>query len=159
MSVSCCSRGISPLLATIILVAITVSAGLVIYHLFFSLSGVAGSTASIEVVSADLIKASSKIMLSVTVKNTGSKPFVTCTVTVWGDDGFSHGPLNLKVNGQNISISNPLDPGSSASGTFLDSSIGGVDSYTIGKLYPIKVVASAADGSRIDKILTVTCRS
>jgi len=52
-------RGISPLLATIILIGITVAAGLVIYNLFFSTAGTLSAQLSIQVVSVDVVKMSS----------------------------------------------------------------------------------------------------
>ena len=152
-------RGISPLLATIILISITVSAGLVIYHFFFSTAGTASATISLEVVSVDLVKTGGKIMLSVTIKNTGSKPLQGATVTIWDDDGASHGPHNLQINGANVSSSNQVNPGAFASATFLDASIGGAGKYTVGKSYPVKIIITATDGSTLDKVVTVTCES
>jgi len=64
-------RAVSPLFATVILTAIVLSAGLVVYGLISGMFGSLTQRHSFEVVSVDLVKASSGGMLSITVKNTG----------------------------------------------------------------------------------------
>jgi len=137
-------RGISPLLATVILIAITVAAGLTIYHMFFSTVGVAGSTLSIQVVSIDLIKTGNTILVSASIKNTGSKPISSLTVTIHGDSGTA-----------TITLSN-IDPGETASNTVVNPS---GFSVTVGKSYPVKITATATDGSMLDKSMSVVCSS
>lgn len=80
-------RAISPLLATIILIAIVVSAGLVVYGLISGMFGSLMPKHSFEVVGVDLVKASSGGMLSVTVKNTGSATAFLVKVSVVTDGG------------------------------------------------------------------------
>ena len=150
-------RAVSPLLATIILIAITVAAGLVIYNVFFNTAGTVSSMTQVEVVSCDLIKAGSKVLLSVTVRNTGNKPITSCNVTIW--DGSSppaqKGPFDLCVGANPVSQTNPLNPGGFATVSKTETDLG--TAYTVGNSYPVKITARASDGSTFEKSLTVTC--
>jgi flagellin-like protein len=68
-------RAISPLIATIILIAITITAGLLIYNLFFSASSTASNVGQVEIMNAQLVVDSSgNYVLALTIKNTGTKP-------------------------------------------------------------------------------------
>ncbi|MGC9166009.1 MAG: archaellin/type IV pilin N-terminal domain-containing protein, partial [Thermoprotei archaeon] len=65
-------RGISPLIATIILIAITIAAGLLIYNLFFSASSTASSVGEVQIENAQLVVDSSgNYVLGITVRNSG----------------------------------------------------------------------------------------
>ena len=136
-------RGISPLLATIILVSITVGAGLVIYNLFFSTTGTLSAQLNIQVVSVDIVKTTSKTLVSATIKNTGNKPITECKVTIYGDSGSV--TLNL----------GSIDVGQTKSTT--NDNPGGGFSVTAGKSYPVKIYVKASDGSTLDKSMSVTC--
>jgi flagellin-like protein len=137
----CNRRAVSPLLATIILIAITVSAGLAVYSLFFSTAGTLSSQLSIQP-SVDIVKTSTTTLVSATIKNSGNKPINTCTVTVYGDSGTA----TLTII--------PIDPGQSKSTSQANPS---GFTVTIGKSYPATIVATATDGSTIDKTITVVC--
>ena len=137
-------RGVSPLIATIILMAITVGAGLVIYNLFFGTAGTLSAQLNIQIVSVDIVKTSSHTLVSATIKNTGNKPISSCTVTIYGDSGTA--TLNL----------GSIDVGQTKSTSATDPS---GFTVTAGKTYPVKITASASDGSTLDKSLTVTCTS
>ena len=137
-------KGVSPLIATIILMAITVGAGLVIYSLFFGTAGTLSAQLSIQVVSVDIVKTSSHTLVSATIKNIGNKLISSCTVTIYGDSGTA--TLNL----------GSIDVGQTKSASATDPS---GFTVTAGKTYPVKIAASASDGSALDKSLTVTCTS
>jgi len=141
-------RGVSPLLATIILIAITVAAGLVIYNLFFGTAGTASSQLNIQVQSVDIVQTSSVTLISATIKNSGNKPITYCHVFVYVEGTTTPVDLNLLPSGT-------MDPGQtkSASTTTLPSGA----SVTVGKSYPVTISVMASDGSRLDKSLTVTC--
>ena len=81
-------RAVSPLFATVILTAIVLSAGLVVYGLISGMFGSLTQRHSFEVVSVDLVKASSGGMLSITVKNTGSVTAFLLKVSVETDGGI-----------------------------------------------------------------------
>jgi len=135
-------KAVSPLLATIILIAITVAAGLVIYNVFFSTAGTIGAQLNIQIVSVDIVKTSATTLVSATVKNTGNKPISSCTVTVYGDSGTAS--LNL----------GSMEPGQLKSASAAYSS---GFTVTVGRSYPVKIEATAADGSTFSKSFTVTC--
>jgi len=154
-------RAVSPLLATIILIAITVAAGLVIYNLFFSTAGTVSTVTQVDVMSCDLIKTSAKTMLSITVKNSGNKPIYSCNVTIW--DGSSppaqKGPWSLNVGGSAVTNANPLNPGGFASLTAVSgSSPDPGTTYTVGNTYPVRIDVRASDGSTFTKSFTVVCQ-
>jgi len=136
-------KAVSPLLATIILIAITVAAGLVIYNLFFSTAGTISSQLNIQIVSIDLARTSSTGLFSATIKNSGNKPINGITVTVYLDSGTA------LLSGSGLT----LQPGQvwSNSTTFT------ATSATVGRSYPVTISVSASDGSKLDKSLTVTC--
>jgi len=135
-------KAVSPLLATIILIAITVAAGLVIYNLFFSTAGTISQQLNVQITSVDVVKTSTTTLVSATIKNTGNKPITSCTVTVWGDSGTATLSLGALDVGQSMSASTTNPSGFSV---------------TVGKAYPVKVDATAADGSTFSKSFTVTC--
>ncbi|MBO3809762.1 MAG: hypothetical protein FGF50_09255 [Candidatus Brockarchaeota archaeon] len=136
-------RAVSPLIATIILIAITVAAGLVIYNIFFSTAGVMSAQLSIQVVSVDIIKTSATTLISATVKNAGNKPITACTVTVYVDGGTVSLTLGSMEPGQTKSASTTTLPSGA--------------SVTVGRTYPVKIDATASDGSTISKSMSVTC--
>ena len=94
------SRAVSPLLAAVILIAITVSAGLVAYGFISSFFGVWSSRVSLQATSVDICRASGRTLLSVTVKNTGTEPVWVAVGSSIVSDGLSsidamnppHGP-------------------------------------------------------------------
>ena len=135
-------RGISPLLATIILISITVGAGLVIYNLFFSTAGTLSSQLNIQVVSIDIVKTSSQTLVSATIKNTGNIPITQCTVTIYGDSGTATLDIGSIEVGQTKSASAQNPAGFSV---------------TVGKSYPVEIYVKASDDSTLDKSLSVTC--
>ncbi len=135
-------RAVSPLLATVMLMAITIAAGLVIYSLFFNAAGTASSQLSIHVISVDIIRTSSTILVSATIKNSGNKPITSCNVTVYGDSGSA----TLQLG--------PIDVGQSKSASVMDPS---GFSVTVGKTYPVEIRARASDGSALHKSMVAPC--
>jgi len=138
-------KAVSPLLATIILIAITVAAGLVIYNLFFSTAGTISSQLNIQIISVDIVKTSTTTLVSATIKNTGNKPISSCHVYVYVDGTTT--PVDLDLGS--------IDVGQSRSSSTTTLPTEG--SVTVGKSYPVRVVAMAADNSRLEKSLTISC--
>jgi len=79
-------RAVSPLLATLILVAVTVAGSLLVYTLFSSSIGTLGSIRTFQVSDVDVVKSSIGVHLSFTVKNTGNARIVGLKVLVDGSD-------------------------------------------------------------------------
>jgi flagellin-like protein len=80
-------RAVSPLLATLILIAIVVSAGLVVYGIVSGWMGIFGANLKVQAASVDLVKAGDKALLSVSIKNVGNKPLAGIVVTGRDDNG------------------------------------------------------------------------
>ena len=135
------SRGISPLLATLILIAITIAGGVVVYQIFFRAAGTLGETLEVQA-SADIVKTQPVTLLTITVRNVGTKQIENCTVTFYGNDN-SEAVLELGAIGPGMSVSddvtNPLN-----------------FTVDVGRSYPVKIWARASDGSTITRTLTVT---
>ena len=101
-------RAVSPILATLILAAIVISAGI---YLYAQASGILHrwySRIDVQIVSLDLYKFEDKVLLSVSVKNTGSKPLAGIVVSGYDDNGKS---FSLALP--------PADPGSTTSNSLI----------------------------------------
>jgi len=101
-------RAVSPLLATIILIAIVLSAGLVVYAMLSGWMGIYSSMLSVQPTSVDLVIAGDKALLSVSVKNTGNKPLAGIVVTGYDDNGK---PFKLALS--------PAEPGQASGNTLV----------------------------------------
>jgi flagellin-like protein len=138
-------RGISPLIATIILIAITIAGGLLIYSAFFSTAGVLSAKGQVAVENMKLVKATSgAVNFTITIKNTGNKPVSELNVTL---DGEATATVTLPGNA--------LQPGQSV--YYSPSSL--TQSYVIGNLYTVIVSAKFSDGSTFSDAFTVMCTS
>jgi flagellin-like protein len=145
-------RAISPLIATIILIAICVVGGLMVYSIFMSTSGTMSARGQISMEAVDLVKnTAGDATFSITLKNTGNKPAVSLNVTLQGQTN----PLVLNVAGNPISSGNPLQPGQSATALL---SINAPAPYIVGNSYNVVIQAQFSDGSVFTKTEAVTCR-
>lgn len=140
-------RAVSPLIATIILIAITIAGGLVIYSNFLSSSSILGAKAQISIENVKLVKDSSgDAYLSLTIKNTGNKPVDT--------DG-----LVVKLAGEDVSVAlgSPLQPGQSVS--FVGVATPPAEGFVIGNTYTLTIEATFVDGSSFSDAIAVMCTS
>jgi hypothetical protein len=101
-------RAVSPLLATLILIASVVSAGLVVYGIASGWMGIFGANLKVQAASVDLVKAGDKALLSVSIKNVGNKPLAGIVVTGRDDNGK---PFKLALS--------PADPGQASGNTLV----------------------------------------
>jgi len=144
-------RAISPLIATIMLIAICVVGGLLVYSIFMSTSSTMSARGQISVEAVDLVKnTAGDATFSITLKNTGNKPAVSLNVTLQGQTA-----MKLQVNGKDISDSNPLQPGQSATALL---NINAPTQYVVGNSYNVIIEAQFSDGSVFTKTEAVTCR-
>ena len=142
-------KAISPLIATIILIAICVVGGLLVYSVFMSTSSTMSAKGQISVEAVDLVKQTDgTTTFTITVKNTGNKPAVSLTVKLADEEA-----QNLQVAGQNVSTNNPLQPGQSATLIYTPSG-----TYIVGNSYNYVVAATFTDGSMFTKTEAVMCR-
>jgi len=140
-------RAISPLIATIILVSITIAGGLLIYNIFFSAAGTLMAKGQVEVEAMDLVKdTEGNAVFTITIKNTGNKPVTALSVTLAGEAEAS---IDLSGVGGN------LQPGQSVS--HMNDALAG--SYVSGNSYNIVIEASFSDGSTFISTISVKCRT
>ncbi|MEM2597224.1 MAG: archaellin/type IV pilin N-terminal domain-containing protein [Thermofilum sp.] len=148
-------KAISPLLATVILIAITVAGGLLVYNVFFNTAGTVSTQLQVSVVSCDLVRAGSRTLLSITVRNDGSKPIYSLNVTIWDGGSTQRGPYSLYVGSNPVSQNNPLAPGGCASASLTEAQLG--TNFVAGNKYPVRIDALASDGSTFRHSFVVTC--
>jgi flagellin-like protein len=148
-------RAVSPLIATIILIAISVAGGLLVYTVFFSTAGTISAKGQLTVEAIDMVKdTGGNIAFSITIKNTGNKPIANpatghpLNITLATD---SHNPLNLDA-GKN------LQPGQSTS-TVLYSTTQIDNTYVVGNSYNVVIHVVFSDGSTFTTTTSVKCRS
>ncbi len=175
------SAGVSPLIATIILIAITVVGGVLVYTILTGYIGRYSGSDQVTVSSVQLSVAptagsdSGPGLLSVSVKDSG-------TSDVWGlslsllNLTNSGGPLNLTlvaVSDPNpigqVGKAAPLDPGLTASATFYvdcpassqtkSCSEGSPYQFIVDGTYEYQVTALFSDGSTYDATGTVSASS
>jgi flagellin-like protein len=136
-------RAISPLIATIILIAICIVGGLLIYSVFMSTSGILSSKAQVSVEAADLVVTTAgDKSFSMVIKNTGNKPVTELNVTL---NGEAEAEVTLPTGG--------LQPGQSVAYTATLS-----EDYVIGNTYNVVIKAECSDGSTFVTTTGVTCR-
>jgi flagellin-like protein len=134
------SRAISPLIATIILIAITVVGGLLVYSIFTSTSNTMSAKALVSVETVDLVKgAGDSKQFSIVVKNTGNKPISHLTITL-ASEGIADETVTLQP-GQSVAYSK------TPSG-----------SYVVGNSYIVVIEAEFSDGSTFVTTTGVMCR-
>jgi flagellin-like protein len=144
-------RAISPLIATIMLIAICVAGGLLVYTIFFSTAGTISAKGQLTVEAIDLVKQTDgAVAFTITIKNSGNKPISAPTSY-----------LNVTLKGTEYEVPLPsggLQPGQSTS--FIqnfDAAHAGV--FTIGNTYTVTIKAKFDDGSTFTTTTSVQCRS
>lgn len=129
------------MIATIILISITVTVGLTVYALVSGMVGTMSSMLDIQVQSIDVVKAGSNTLVAATIKNSGNIQISSCTVTITGDSGTATLTLGS------------ISPGKAGSSS--TSNPNGF-SVTVGNVYSVSISVTAT-GSSLTKALTTTC--
>lgn len=139
------SRGISPLIATIILIAITVVGGLLVYSIFTSTSNTMSAKALVSVEAADLVMSSDgqQVQFSIVVKNAGNKPIKELKVKLASEDETT----------VDLPDGKPLQPGQSVA---YSAEVG--KGYVVGNTYTVVIKATFSDGSTFVTTAGVMCR-
>ena len=137
------SVGLSPLVAVILLIAITVAAAVVVSGVFFSLSGAAGNRPSVQIDNIKLVATSAGVgTWAVSIKNTGNLNVTAITVsasTTYFPDGCQPSAA--------LSFT-PARPGPGQVATSTASTSGtGTGACAIGTYYRIRIDVTFADGS------------
>ena len=134
-------RGISTFLAVLILIAVTLVAGVTVYSVFFRTAGSLGSGVKVNV-EVQLVKGTDTTLFSSTVKNIGTEAITSCTVTLVS--GSKTWALTIGA----ISV------GGTASAS--DYAVPTGMTIEAGKSYPVVVEATGASG-KYTTSTTVTC--
>ena len=90
-------RGISPLIATLILIAATVAGGAVVYTVMRGQASSLSGGADLQIMYADIIVAGNTKLATVTVKNVGAVAFSGITISVTTDTPNSPAPLPVSL--------------------------------------------------------------
>jgi hypothetical protein len=127
-------KAISEMLGVIILLSLTIVAGVLVYQIFTGKSNVASSATAISIQSATISGVNNVMVL--TVQNTGTTTIQSLSVKVYqGSNSFTPGG--------SFSPSS-IAPGQTASGTFTPPS---GQTFTSGMQYTVVVTATSSSGS------------
>lgn len=137
-------RAISPLIATLILILIAVVGGGMVYAVFSSQAGSLSRTTDIQVQSVNIAKASETVVISVTVKNTGTIAVDNVEVKVYGT-GVS----------PDVLLIDSLDPGETGGDTLATPDVAAAN-YEVGKSYVMEFSAKVDGDVVTTRSLTVT---
>lgn len=138
------ARAISPLIATVILIAITVAGGLLIYSIFFSTAGTLTAKGQVEVEVIDLVKDTyGNTVFTITIKNTGNKPVTELNVTL-----ASEPVATVALPSGN------LQPSQSVS--YMKDGLAG---YVSGNSYNVVIKTEFSDSSTFATTTSVKCRT
>ena len=134
------SVGLSPLVAVILLIAITVAAAVVVSGVFFNLAGIAGRRPTAVIDQIKLLNATGGGVLTVVLKNTGD-------VSIAGNPRIN---MTYPVDGCNPTSTVPTwggnrDPGATMAATV---SITGCTTPLLGRTIQVRVTVDFIDGSR-----------
>lgn len=145
-------RGISPIVATIILMAVTIAAGAVVYSYLRGVINIASSSVSVQIQNVDLVRTpQGTVLISITIRNSGSKPINKCEVVFYGGSNTAY-TIRLVGSGAGVDI---LNPGQTASDTVV-TTVSDLN-VVVGSSYLVKISAQAVDGSRFDTVTSVSC--
>jgi flagellin-like protein len=141
-------RAISPLIATIILIAITIVGGLLIYNLFFATSSTASSTSAISVQNIDLVVpgGTGNAQFSITIKNTGNKPIIGYTITVIGEGNAQNSTTRSSLT---------IQPGQTFSEQYTPNGL----SFVVGKYYAVNIKVTFSDQTTFATSTSVQARA
>lgn len=137
-------RGISPLIATLILIAATVAGGAVVYTVMRSQAGSLSGGADLQIMYADIIVAGNTKLATVTVKNVGSVAFSDITISV-------------TTNSDSVTLPVSLPSGGLASGMTVTGE-NTTGSWTANANYVVTVTGTYSGGSVV-KSMTVRAHS
>jgi flagellin-like protein len=83
-------RAVSPLLATVVLIAVAVAGGMVVYNLFLTTASTTGKFASINIQTIDLVKTPNTALFSIQVKNNGNIQINQIRVHLWAEGNYHY---------------------------------------------------------------------
>jgi len=145
-------RAVSPLAATIILIGVTLAAGLFVYAMFLRM--VERETLDVQVDSINLIRTSSTTLFSIEVRNVGSLTIASITVTLYLESSTGSAPVAWVLSSGNVNLQ------TGQVWSCLSTSIpADAKKPDVGRYYPAKISVAGADGSSLDRTVMVLCSS
>ncbi|MGH9933616.1 MAG: archaellin/type IV pilin N-terminal domain-containing protein [Nitrososphaerales archaeon] len=113
MNIRARNKGLSPLLATVILIAVTVAAGGVVYGLFSQGVGAASDTNIIVVQEASMVATDDHGSFSMTIKNGGNKPWKSVAINAFKEQlpaAIFYRPITWSASGLSFNGIDPVFP-------------------------------------------------
>lgn len=106
-------KGLSPLLATVILLGVTVGAGGLVYGIFTQVTSAASEANIIEIQSASLVATGDHGSFSMTIKNAGNKVWKSVAINAFKDQlpaAIFYRPITWSASGVSHSGIDPVFP-------------------------------------------------
>lgn len=106
-------RAVSPILATVLLIAVTIVASALVYSTFTQAASTATESNGITVLDANLIATSDHGSFSMTIKNSGTKPWKAVSINGYKGDTpalIFYRPISWNAAGGNWGPSDPVSP-------------------------------------------------
>jgi flagellin-like protein len=140
-------KALSPLIATILVIGITVAVAGTLYGYTTGVFGAVGAKGQLSIETADLVRdTAGNAIFTATIKNVGTKPANAVYITL---DGETEQTVNLPGG--------TLQPGQTVSVVYR-SGAELTQTYTAGNTYTITLRATFTDGSTFSATTSVQCR-
>jgi len=139
-------KGVSPLIATLILIAITIVGGILVYHVFFSTASSISTNGNVQIESANIYSGPNIMVLE--IKNTGSIAVENMSITVY--QSGSSTPILTETN----ILKAPLAPGQETGELFN----GPNPPFVSGNTYTVIIKAVLSNGASVTTSTTVTAQ-
>jgi len=142
-------KSISSLIAVIILIAITVAGGLLVFALMTSTLTNSNQRTQVSFESLSLYRSTGEpeVLFAATIKNTGNRPIKQLTVKVHDEPDYPVPSVNASM---------PLETGRTVGVTLTPPKIHS-ERYVVGNAYSVTVKAEAVDGSTFSTVASVKC--
>jgi flagellin-like protein len=140
-------KAISSIIAVVILIAITISGGLLVFTIMNSTLTGSNQKVQVNFESLSLYRSTGepKVVFTATLKNTGNRPIKLLTLKVHNESDYTV---------PSVSVQNPLEPGRTVGVTLTPPQIT-AEWYVVGNAYSVTVRAEAVDGSGFSHATTV----
>jgi len=142
-------KAISSIIAVIILIAITISGGLLVFALMTSTLTGGNQKTQVNFESLSLYRSTGEpeVLFATTIKNTGNRPIKQLTLKVHNESDYAV---------PSVTASTPLEPGRTVGVTLTPPKIT-AERYVVGNAYSVTVEAEAVDGSAFSTVASVKC--
>jgi len=141
-------KGLSPLLAIIIGLIVTIVAGILLAQLYFSYAATISARPAASIEYSDLVVSGNTGILALNIKNIGNVPIKSTTIKL------EAGPDNVKIReGSCVGNGTTIQPGSTAGITCI------IENISVGQNAAFSVMTTFEDGSTQVYAVSVRARS